>query len=500
MLLLRASHLRVYRLAAANSHFLHQARRLACTEAPSKAELSRKAALQRLAARRSEREQRAPAAGDALSNIQNNGALEKARTRPVDLSTKTSSQQDLTSETSLARTDRKELTLSAPAVVVTREFEWGNIVFGFEQANRYTMRAVPGGEVVGYIAEESTFGGIVTRNVLRTRRPFRATVLDVNGEPVFRLRRPMYLVSTQIFVEDCVTGETIGSVEMSWHLWRRRYGLYVRKTQFAEIDGGFLAIDFDIREESGKRIASVNKDFTGLARELFTDARQYVVRLDPSYAVSAEGLVNDAATVAAGTASTAEDAQAPRLTMDQRAVILSAAISIDFDYFSLHSRPGVGAGGMFMPMPFPGGGASEGGASDGDASDEPPVGDAGAGGADIGGAGGIGGPDFGASSSSGVGGPGQSGTSGSSFEEPPLPDGAAGGQDSQWATFEEPDLGFPNDPSAAGDSDPWGTDNSGGGSGFSDSAGSDTGLDADDGEGGIAGILSSIFDLFSDDE
>lgn len=31
----------------------------------------------------------------------------------------------------------REMVLSPPALVVTREYEWGNIVFGFEQANRY---------------------------------------------------------------------------------------------------------------------------------------------------------------------------------------------------------------------------------------------------------------------------------------------------------------------------------------------------------------------------
>lgn len=31
----------------------------------------------------------------------------------------------------------RELVLSPPALVVTREYEWGNIVFGFEQANRW---------------------------------------------------------------------------------------------------------------------------------------------------------------------------------------------------------------------------------------------------------------------------------------------------------------------------------------------------------------------------
>lgn len=49
----------------------------------------------------------------------------------------------------------RDIVLSPPALVVTREFEWANILVGFEQANKYTIRAAPGGNVVGYLAEVS---------------------------------------------------------------------------------------------------------------------------------------------------------------------------------------------------------------------------------------------------------------------------------------------------------------------------------------------------------
>ncbi len=125
-------------------------------------------------------------------------------------------------------------------------------------------------------------------------------------------------------------GDLIGEVHMNWHLYRRRYSMYIDKTQFARVDSGFLAVDFDMRDEGDRKIASVNRDFTGFAREIFTDTGQYVLRLDPSAGISAEGLVKDAAAVAP-----AEDASTmgAKLTQDQRAVLLSTAIAVDFGKF-----------------------------------------------------------------------------------------------------------------------------------------------------------------------
>jgi len=219
--------------------------------------------------------------------------------------------------TALAIAESREMVLSPPALVVTREYEWGNIIFGFEQANRYTIRS-PGGQVAGYIAEEDSLGKSLVRNLLRTHRSFKATVLDPNGTPVLRVYRPFYWISTSLYVES-PDGELLGEVQMRWHLYRRRYDLYVDKKQFASIDGGFLAWDFNMNDENGQRIASINKDFTGFARELFTDARQYVIRMDPTF----EGDISPNALHAEGY----EDALNNKLSTRQRAVVLGCAIS-----------------------------------------------------------------------------------------------------------------------------------------------------------------------------
>lgn len=238
-------------------------------------------------------------------------------------------QDQISGTSALQQATGRDLVLSPPALIVTREYEWANILVGFEQANKYSIRSAPGGEVVGHLAEESSIGRTITRNFLRTHRPFKATVFDKHNNIVFVMRRPMYLISTQIFVET-PEGDVLGEVHMDWHLWRRRYKLFVEKEQFSVVDSGFLAVDFDMRDAEGKKIASVNKDFTGFARELFTDARQYVLRLDPSFGLQPdEMLVNDATTINVPTEHYSEFKMGHR----ERAVILAAAISIDFGMF-----------------------------------------------------------------------------------------------------------------------------------------------------------------------
>jgi len=122
-------------------------------------------------------------------------------------------------------------------------------------------------------------------------------------------------------------------------------------SQFAYVDEPFLSWDFSLKSEDERLIGSVNRNFSGFAREIFTDTGVYVLRMD------AAGLSADPNDPAASSESIG-------MTLDQRAVMLATAVSIDFDYFSRHSGA-VGGGGMgFMPLWFPGmGGMGGGGAA-----------------------------------------------------------------------------------------------------------------------------------------
>ncbi|CAG8562097.1 4007_t:CDS:2 [Diversispora eburnea] len=142
---------------------------------------------------------------------------------------------------------------------------------------------------VGYIAEEQTFTSTLLRQLFRTHRNFRATILNPNGEIILKIHRPFAFINSRIFVSTN-DNQLIGEVQQQWHLWHKR------------------GVDF----------GSVNRNFGGFAKEIFTDMGQYVIRMDPETRL---------------------------MSLDERAVILAAAISVDFDYFSRHSRHG--GGGLF---------------------------------------------------------------------------------------------------------------------------------------------------------
>ncbi|XP_039016559.1 uncharacterized protein LOC120147188 [Hibiscus syriacus] len=113
--------------------------------------------------------------------------------------------------------------LARSNLLITRDIEWANLVLGFEQENRYAIVDVCYPQSpVGFIREQSN---IITRQLLRTRRPFVASITDAMGQELFRVRRPFWWITSSIFVE--IDSKEIGVVHRRWHLWRRVYDLYL---------------------------------------------------------------------------------------------------------------------------------------------------------------------------------------------------------------------------------------------------------------------------------
>jgi uncharacterized protein YxjI len=100
-------------------------------------------------------------------------------------------------------------------------------------------------------------------------------------------------------------GTVIGTVKQVFHLWRRKYDLFVNSVQFAHIDGPLLTWDFALNDEKSE-IGKISRNFSGFAREIFTDTGVYCI-------------------------------ETVSLSVDQRAVMLGCAMNADIDYFSRHS-------------------------------------------------------------------------------------------------------------------------------------------------------------------
>lgn len=238
------------------------------------------------------------------------------------------------------------------------------------------MYDTSGNVVAHLIEEEGSLGKAIGRQVLRTRRSFTATVLSPGGDQIiFRLRRPMYLINSTMYVEDG-EGQRIGEIQQRWHLWRRRYELFIGTRQFAAVDGGFLAWEFRLQDELGGSLALIDRNFSGFGKELFTDAGRYAIHFGGSVAEAAQQLTTSISSaypdraappvpsaltrVRAGadvipTTSGEVLAVSRHLGLEERMIALAAAISIDYDYFSRHSY----GGGVLSPfihppiIPFP---------------------------------------------------------------------------------------------------------------------------------------------------
>ena len=132
-------------------------------------------------------------------------------------------------------------------------------------------------------------------------------------------------------------------------------------TQFAYIDSPFLSWDFTLLSSTNTALGDITRSFRGLARELFTDTGAYALRMESVPSQNPGGSAEGQESQPQRHAGSADTITA--MTLDQRAVMLATAISVDFDYFSRHSGPG---GGGFFPLWFPmGGGGAEAGAEAG---------------------------------------------------------------------------------------------------------------------------------------
>jgi hypothetical protein len=310
--------------------------------------------------------------------------------------------------------------LDNSTLIIQRQLEMMNVLMGFEQANRYVIMD-PHGNHIGYLAEqEHGIGNAVARQMLKTHRSFTTHVFDKEEKEVLRFHRPFSWINSRIRIYDAVgqnaaytssnslqgtsagsiVSQTsanissiplrdmriIGAAEQEWAPLRRKYNMFLARNlednpaapstphiasgdlplssskavavvdgdtrevsmlQFARVDEPFLSLDFNLKSEDSRLIGSVNRKFGGFAREIFTDTGVYALRMD--------------------SAGTSESEPVSGMTLDQRAVMLATAVSIDFDYFSRHSSSS--AGGMWpLWMPWVGGGGeAAGGAAAGEA-------------------------------------------------------------------------------------------------------------------------------------
>lgn len=192
---------------------------------------------------------------------------------------------------------------SYPQVFVKQVFELGEI-FGFESRNKYRISEKTGRDI-GYAAEQQKgLFGFLFRQTLGHWRSFDIHFYNLDRQEVMIAHHPFrwYFQRLEVRGKD---GKNFGSVERRFAFFSKCFEIHdsagnVQMTVSSPI-WKLWAFPF---EKNGREVAKISKKWSGLGFEMFTDRDNFLVSYDD-----------------------------PALTLEDRSLILAAAIFIDLMFF-----------------------------------------------------------------------------------------------------------------------------------------------------------------------
>jgi uncharacterized protein YxjI len=165
-------------------------------------------------------------------------------------------------------------------LTVRQRKRWMEILLSFEMRNAYDVFDQTQRPVLHVREEGAGFLSFLKRVFLGPYRPFTASVTDPSGAEVWlSLRRPFRFVFHRLEVHG-PDGALLGSIQKRWSWVRRVYDVEDARGQVvAELFGPLLKPwTFELRLRGQVR-GAIRKRWSGLGKELFTDADNFGVEL-----------------------------------------------------------------------------------------------------------------------------------------------------------------------------------------------------------------------------
>ncbi|MBD2190015.1 phospholipid scramblase-related protein [Pseudanabaena mucicola] len=191
----------------------------------------------------------------------------------------------------------------ANSIYIKQKFEVAEI-FGFETRNRYQIQSEDGLQF-GYCAEQKLgLGDAIMRQFLGHWRVFNIIGTDIHNQQVFRAHHPFRWFFQRIDVFGAGDRQ-VGSLQQRFAWFNKKFDfLDTRGNLIMSMTSPFWSIwTFPIKKLA-RDVAVIEKKWSGISKELFTDADNFRVRFSDS-----------------------------RLTADDKLLLLAGAIFIDILYF-----------------------------------------------------------------------------------------------------------------------------------------------------------------------
>jgi uncharacterized protein YxjI len=205
-------------------------------------------------------------------------------------------------------TDLSQALTSSSSLIVKQKRELTEFFLGFETRNQYIVFDHTGAPCGDIVEQGSGVRAFLKRICLKSHRPFLIHVSDASGRVLLEFSRPFFFFFSDMTVR-APNGSTLGTVHRRFAVLSKIYDLRdANGKTFARIKSSIFKIwTFAIRDPEDVAVARISKKWSGLLKEYFTDADNFMI-----------------------------DFGSKAWTAAQRAVIFAAAISIDFDFFEGH--------------------------------------------------------------------------------------------------------------------------------------------------------------------
>lgn len=147
--------------------------------------------------------------------------------------------------------------------------------------NEYQILDESGAEI-GFVKEQaSSLESILKLFMSKKLLPWKMDILDPQKNVLISISKGLTFFLSKISVKNAA-GVEIAQIKQKFALKPKFEVCNTAGAVIASVEGNFIAWDFKVTDAQGNQIGTVNKQYGGLAKEIFTDSDKYVVKIDKS--------------------------------------------------------------------------------------------------------------------------------------------------------------------------------------------------------------------------
>jgi uncharacterized protein YxjI len=169
---------------------------------------------------------------------------------------------------------------SVDQLFVRQQRKWFEVLFSAELKNAYEVLDEAGQPAFDFRETGAGAKEFLYRMLLGPTRPFTMSLVAADGEEVLRLDRPWKFMFHELTITDG-DDNRIGRIVREWSWVRRIYAIEDASGRvIARFFGAFFRPwTFEVQSPEGAVLGAVKKKWSGLGREMFSDADNYSVDL-----------------------------------------------------------------------------------------------------------------------------------------------------------------------------------------------------------------------------